>query len=100
MDDIKQRHRQLPPLDGTHRTYGSLAADHLRRLVVDLDLARQNAHEVDAQRLLQRVVFALTCVEAHDPNLERHNLGPSMPYAGQGTADDPLSDADNRQFNA
>lgn len=88
MSDIERRHSGLPPLNASdaysYTSYGELAADHLRRVIYDFGRQLASPEPLDITRLQQRVVFALTSLEAHDASIPRYDLDANMPYAGQG----------------
>lgn len=97
MSDTVDRHGRLPTLhasdDYIYSSYGELAADHLRRIIYDLGIQLASAAPLDIAQLQQRAVFALTCLEAHDPAIPRYDLDERMPYAGC-TDDIPGADTD------
>lgn len=109
--DIKRRHAVLPSISemaerGGYTSYGELATDNLRRAIVDIGAQlSDSADGLDLASLQQRVVFALTCLEAHDPSIPRYDLDAEMPYSGRDdqklvvTASAPTQKKDGRRFN-
>ena len=70
----------------TYASYSELAADHLRRIIWDLNVLVGKETPIDALQLIQRAAFALTCVEADNPKMQRYDLDADMPYAGRDDA--------------